>query len=155
MITLIAAIGHFNEIGSKNQLLWKNSHDMARFREYTLGKTVIMGRKTYESIGRPLPGRLNIVISSKPIIGVITAANVITALNIQKNTKEVCIIGGSSVYNQTINLADKLVITHINQTFINADSYFPEIDEKWSLDCRINYNGYSFAEYVRLPGLDS
>lgn len=155
MITLIAAIGRNNEIGLNNQLLWKIPEDMKHFKQYTLGKVVIMGRKTFESIGnKPLPGRKCIVISNQDLHGLsIRAKNVTEALSIDHCYPELVVIGGESVYNQTIDLADKLVITHVDADF-QADTFFPEIDLTiWKINTVVDSNNellqYKFIEYVR------
>lgn len=154
MITLIAAIGRNRELGLNNQLLWEIPEDMKHFREYTTGKVVIMGRKTFESIGlKPLPNRENVVISSTEYSNVISADNIDTALVLQYIRPEVVIIGGASIYNQTIGIADKLVITHIDADF-EADTFFPVIDlNKWKINNVVEsgnkkYN-YKFVEYIR------
>jgi len=154
MITLIAAIGRNRELGLNNQLLWEIPEDMKHFREYTTGKVVVMGRKTFESIGlKPLPNRENVVISSTEYSNVISADNIDTALVLQYIRPEVVIIGGASIYNQTIGIADKLVITHIDADF-EADTFFPVIDlNKWKINNVVEssnkkYN-YKFVEYIR------
>lgn len=154
MITLIAAIGKNNEIGINNTLPWNIPEDLKHFKEYTMGKVVIMGRKTFQSIGKPLPGRKCIVISSSSLNNsVITTKSIDEALSIDYCYPEIVIIGGESIYRQTINKANKLVITHVDSTF-EADSYFPSIDKHiWQINSSTNsangvYN-YSFVEYVK------
>lgn len=154
MITLIAAIGRNNEIGYNNKLLWKIPEDMKHFKEYTTGKVVIMGRKTFDSIGKVLPGRKCIVISTQaPDSRAVYAKNIKDALSVDYCYPEIVIIGGSSIYEQTINLADKLVITHVDAEF-TADSFFPKIEQdKWKISSnRKNSNSefkYEFVEYLR------
>jgi dihydrofolate reductase len=130
MITLIAAIGERGEIGYKNELLWHIPLDLAHFKQYTLGKTVVMGRKTFDSIGkRPLPGRRNIVITGgkyDTVEGLITTPSIESALMFEQECEELVIIGGSSIYAQTIDVADRLVITHVPGAY-TADAYFPII----------------------------
>jgi dihydrofolate reductase len=154
VITLIAAIGRNNEIGYNNQLLWNVPEDMQHFKSYTMGKVVIMGRRTFESIGRALPGRKTIVVSSRDINNTaIRAPDIDAALSVEHCYPELVIIGGETVYRQTIDLADKLVITHIDSTF-TADAFFPKIDLKvWKINKSVeskddNYN-YRFVEYIR------
>lgn len=154
MITLIAAIGRNNEIGLGNKLLWHIPEDLKHFKKYTLGKVVIMGHKTFTSIGyKPLPGRKCIVISTQDLHGAtIRAKNVQEALSIEHCYDEIVIIGGASVYAQTIDLADKLVITHVDAEF-KADTYFPSIDlTKWSINSTIDGSNesykYRFVEYI-------
>lgn len=155
MITLIAAIGLNNEIGLDNKLLWNIPEDMKHFKSYTMGKVVVMGRKTFASMNnKSLPGRKCIVISTRDLHGsAIQARDIDSALSIDYCYPEIVIIGGESIYRQTISRADKLVITHIDAEF-KADTYFPEIDLTiWKINSIINgsnetYN-YRFVEYVR------
>ena len=133
MITLIAAIGPNNELGLGNRLLWEIPEDLRHFKSYTMGKPVVMGRKTFESIGgRPLPGRTNIVVTGRHyhITGVITAPDIASALSFSKDCQELVVIGGASVYSQAIGLADKLVITHVPRA-CTADTFFPKIGAEW------------------------
>ena len=135
MITLIAAIGEMNEIGYKNRLLWNIPSDMAHFKKYTLGKPVVMGRKTFESIGaRPLPGRLNIVVTSAhySITNVITTPTLESALKFSEDYDELIVIGGASIYEQTMHKADKLVITHVPGKY-TADAFFPDISDDFKV----------------------
>lgn len=158
MITLIAAIGRNREIGFENKLLWNIPEDMKHFKSYTMGKVLIMGRKTFASIGnRSLPGRKCIVVSSHEIHGVVRARDIDSALSIDYCYPEIVVIGGESVYRQTIDRADKLVITHVDADF-KADTFFPPIDlTKWRINSTIDgsnetYN-YKFVEYVRNEGI--
>jgi dihydrofolate reductase len=131
MISLIAAIGKNNELGKGNTLLWKLPADMQHFIKITSLHTVIMGRKTFESIGKPLPNRRNIVITRDANYkkeGVEIAHSLSGALDIVgNNNEEVFIIGGAEIYKQTMPIADKLYITHIEAEDSGADSFFPEI----------------------------
>jgi len=154
VITLIAAIGRNNELGLKNKLLWNIPADMKHFKEYTTGKVVIMGRKTFQSIGRTLPGRKNVIVSTGDIGGVaVHAKDVDSALSIEYCYPELVVIGGELLYRQTINRADKLVITHVDADF-EADTHFPVIDmTHWKINSVIegedeNYK-FRFVEYVR------
>lgn len=153
MITLIAAIGRNGELGYNNTLLCSIPEDMKHFKAYTMGKVVIMGRKTYASIGsKPLPGRKCIVVSTSDLHE-ITAHSIDDALSIEHCYPELVVIGGESIYRQTIDRADKLVITHIDADFI-ADAYFPDIDpNKWKINKSVASSddkfNYSFVEYVR------
>lgn len=131
MISLIAAIGKNNEIGKGNALVFQMPADMKYFRDTTRGHTVIMGRNTFESIGKPLPSRRNIVISRnasfKPS-GVDMAHSLAGALDLIKDKdEEVFIIGGAWLYAETMPIADKLYITHIDGSVKGADAFFPEI----------------------------
>ena len=130
MISIIAAIGKNNELGKKNALLWSLPADMKHFKETTKGHMVIMGQKTFESIGRPLPNRRNIVLTQdknfKPE-GVEIVYSIEEAENFLDNNTENFVIGGGMIYKLFINKADKLYITHVNASFPDADTFFPEI----------------------------
>jgi dihydrofolate reductase len=130
-ISLIAAIGTNREIGYKNQLLWHLSADLKRFKAITMGHTVIMGQKTFDSIGKkPLSGRKNIVISDQEDYfaeGVIMASSIDEALTLAKDDGEVFIIGGASIYKQFLPVADKLYLTDIHKSY-RADAFFPDFD---------------------------
>jgi dihydrofolate reductase len=131
MISLIAAIGKNNELGKSNTLLWHLPADMKHFKDVTTLHPVIMGRKTFESIGKPLPNRRNIVITRNVNYkkdGVELAYSLSEALDLfPDQNEEVFIIGGAELYKQTIPVADKLYITHIDAEDKNADAFFPEI----------------------------
>lgn len=130
MISLIAAIGKNNELGKKNTLLWHMPADMKHFRETTSGHAVLMGRKTFESIGRPLPKRRNIVITrdaSFAADGVEAAHSLEEALALVKNEDEAFVIGGAEIYKQSLPFAGRLYITHVGAEDKAADAFFPEI----------------------------
>lgn len=131
MISLIAAIGKNNELGKGNDLLWKMPADQKYFREKTSLHAVIMGRKTFESMGRPLPNRRNIIITRDvkyKAVGAEVAHSLAEALDLFPNTnEEIFIIGGAEIYKQFLPIADRLYITHIDAENKEADSFFPEI----------------------------
>ena len=133
MISIIVAVSDDWGIGKDNLLLWNISEDLKRFKRLTTGNTVIMGKKTWESLPRrPLPGRTNIVLTDDPeeiIDGSITAYSIEDALSKCKKGEEIFVIGGGSVYRQFMPVADRLYITHIHKK-APADIYFPEIDLK-------------------------
>jgi len=135
MISLIFAIGKNNAIGYNNKLPWYLPADFAYFKRVTMGRPVIMGRKTFESIGKPLPGRINIVITRSTSFsrdGCIVVDSVDKAIEYTKD-KETFIIGGSEIYKSYLPIADKLYITEIDEDF-EADTFFPNIDYyKWKL----------------------
>ena len=136
MLSIIAAIGKNNELGKKNALLWSLPADMEHFRNTTRGHTVVMGKKTFESIGHPLPNRRNIVITRDETFapeGVeISKSLEDTLRSLEKAPEEIFIIGGGEIYKQTIDKADKLYITHVEASFPDADIFFPIIDPaKW------------------------
>ena len=135
MISIIVAIAEDNGIGFKNKLLWHIPEDLKRFKKLTLGNTVIMGKKTWESLPKkPLPGRKNIIITDNPkdsFESGITAYSLEDALEKCGAGEDIFIIGGGSIYRQFIDLADKLYITHIHRK-APADIHFPVIDpEIW------------------------
>ncbi len=130
MIKIVAAVGKNRELGRNNSLIWHLPTDMKLFRAETLGQTVVMGRLTYLSIGRPLPKRRNIVITrdkSLAIDGVEIAGSLEEALEICDHN--CCIIGGAQVYSQAIEVADELVLTEIDDECPEADAFFPEFDK--------------------------
>ncbi|MFA5999603.1 MAG: dihydrofolate reductase [Candidatus Paceibacterota bacterium] len=131
MISIIAAIGKNNELGKKNTLLWNLPADMKHFRETTKGHTVIMGQKTFESIGRPLTNRRNIVVTREEGFkaeGVEVSMSLEDTLaSFADSTEEVFVIGGGQIYKQSIEKAGRLYITHVDMEDKEADTYFPEI----------------------------
>jgi dihydrofolate reductase len=131
-IVLIAAIGHRRELGGNNRLLWNLPDDLRHFRAVTAGYPVIMGRKTFESIGRALPQRKNIVVSRDPGFqaeGVIRAASLEQAIALAKAAR-VFVIGGQQLFEQAIPLADRLILTHVKGEFAQADTFFPPVDAR-------------------------
>lgn len=132
MVTIIVAMGQNNEIGFENQLLWHLPKDLKHFKELTSGHPIIMGRKTYESIGKALPNRTNIVISRKENWfeeGILIVGNIKEAVKFaQKIDENIFIIGGGKIYEQTIDMADRLEITLV-KTNLEANTFFPKIDE--------------------------
>ncbi len=135
-ISLIAAIGKNRELGRDNKLLFQIPEDMKFFKEKTTGHAVIMGRKTFDSIGRPLPNRTNIIISRTPssellASNVKTAGSIEEALEIAKEFEEheVFIIGGEQIYKLAMPFADKLYLTVVNKTVKDADAFFPDYSE--------------------------
>lgn len=133
MITLVVAMGMNREIGVNNQLPWHLPKDLKHFKEITSGHPVVMGRKTYASIGKPLPNRTNIVISRKTDWfeeGILIVGSIKEALKFaQKIDPNIFIIGGGNIFEQTIAIADRLEVTEIKTT-IEADTFFPAIDPK-------------------------
>ncbi|MCR9938907.1 type 3 dihydrofolate reductase [Vibrio antiquarius] len=128
IISMIAAMADNRIIGKDNQMPWHLPADFAWFKRCTMGKPVVMGRKTYESIGRPLPGRLNIVISrdeTLKIEGVTTVTSIEQALDVAGDAEEVMIIGGGAIYAACLPMANKLYITHI-EAAIDGDTQFPD-----------------------------
>lgn len=161
MTTLIAAIGNKNALGKDNQLLWRLPADLKHFKSITENHPVVMGRKTYESIGKPLPNRTNIVVSRKEnwfAEGVLIVSTLKEALKFAKKINEdFFIIGGGDIYKQTIDTADRLEITQVMGDF-EADTFFPKIDPQiWQKtdeschqkDDKNNYD-YCFQTYQKI-----
>jgi dihydrofolate reductase len=144
-LILIAAVANNNVIGNNNQLLWNLPADLKHFKKITMGHTLIMGRKTYESIGKPLPGRKNIIITRNKDFsaeGCEVFSNLKDAICRVKKESDVFVIGGGEIYRQTINLnpTRRLYITRVFANF-EGDSYFPEINpDKWELIEREEFN---------------
>jgi dihydrofolate reductase len=135
-LSLIAAIDEAGGLGINNQLLCHLPADLQHFKKITMGKPIIMGRKTFASIGKPLPGRSNIVLSHFPlsIEGVVVFDSLLKAINQFKEAEEIMIIGGAEIFKQSMEMATGLYITRIHHQFL-ADVFFPNIDESlWS--CR-------------------
>ncbi|CAH7140349.1 dihydrofolate reductase [Vibrio chagasii] len=133
IISMIAAMANNRVIGKDNQMPWHLPADFAWFKRSTMGKPVVMGRKTYDSIGRPLPGRLNIVISrdmNLEIEGVTTVTSIEKALDLVSDVEEVMIIGGGSIYESCLPEADKLYLTYIDFD-VDGDTQFPDLGEGW------------------------
>ncbi|MGI9402172.1 MAG: dihydrofolate reductase [Rhizobiaceae bacterium] len=141
-LAIIAAIGRNGVIGVDGELPWRLSSDLKRFKQITMGKPIIMGRKTFDSIGKPLPGRCNIVITRNDgflVPGIEVAANIESGISIarryaaEENLEEVHVIGGGEIYSRTIEFADRLYITHVHSS-PEGDTKFPPIDEKnWKM----------------------
>lgn len=134
MTTIIAAIGKNNTLGKDNQLLWHLPKDLKHFKTLTENHPVIMGRKTYESIGKALPNRTNIVVSRKEDWfqeGVLIVSTLKEALKFAKKINEdIFIIGGGEIYKQTMEFADRLEITQVDAE-VEADTFFPDISPKF------------------------
>jgi len=132
IISLIVAADEQNGIGKDNQLLCHLSSDLKYFKQTTTGHHIVMGRKTFESVGKPLPNRTNIVVSSSinHIEGCVVKQNLEEAIAFAKanNELELFITGGGSIYEQAFNLADKIYLTRIHHSF-NADTFFTHFDK--------------------------
>lgn len=167
IISLIAAIGPNRELGKDNKLIWHIREDLKRFKKITKGHTVIMGRKTFESIGKPLPGRLNIIVTRNQSFkidhyNVSKYCNAVVCHSLEEalkyvqhstfnvkrltfNNKEVFIIGGGEIYRQAIGIADKLYLTIVDKE-AEADTFFPDYSEfkKVVFEEKNKGKGYSF-----------
>lgn len=136
VISHLVAVSKNNVIGKNNDLPWKLKRDLLHFKNYTTGKTIVMGRKTYESIGRPLPNRRNIIITStiKHIHGAEVFPTLEAALEGLKHEDEIIITGGSYLFNDTADIVNKLVITFVDTSIENGDVFYSDIDyKKWNL----------------------
>ncbi|MFA7825035.1 type 3 dihydrofolate reductase [Aeromonas dhakensis] len=138
-ISMIAAVAHDRVIGKDNQMPWHMPADLAHFKRITLGKPVLMGRKTYESIGRPLPGRRNLVISRNPdyrVDGVEVIDSVSSALELlgrEDSVEELMVIGGGHLFEQLLPRAERLYLTQI-ELEVDGDAHFPVLDHTdWEL----------------------
>jgi dihydrofolate reductase len=164
-INLIACIDLNSAIGYKNQLLTKLPNDLKRFKELTINNFIVMGSRTFESIGKPLPNRHNIIVSRNVKYPAPSNTYLYNSLEsvifeykeYNENENELCIIGGSDIYKQALEYADKLYITIVDHCFTNADSYFPKFDisewevidhEQHKMDDKHLYN-YHFVTYAR------
>lgn len=129
IVTIVVAISENNAIGKNNQLLWHLPADLKHFRLITTGHTVIMGRKTYDSVGKPLPNRRNIIITRQDITieGCEVVKSIEAALALCADEEEVFIVGGAEIYRQAMHLTDRIYLTIVHQKF-EADSFFPEIN---------------------------
>jgi dihydrofolate reductase len=133
-ISIIVAIAQNNAIGKNNQLLWHMPKDLKHFKEITSGRTIIMGRKTYDSVGKPLPNRRNIVVTRKDmkIPGCEVVNSIDSGLALCENEDEVFIGGGAEIYHQAMDKTDRIYLTIIHHDF-DGDTFFPEIDyQQWN-----------------------
>jgi dihydrofolate reductase len=165
-IVLIAAFAQNRVVGIENRLPWHLPEDLKYFKRTTSGKAIIMGRKTYDSIGRPLPNRTNIVITRNPDFtapGIKVVASLEAAIELAKEVNyindvdEVMIIGGASIYESALPIADRLYLTHVHAE-VEGDAYFPEVNfQQWSETSREDYKAseknpydYSFVVYEKI-----
>jgi len=160
MLSIIAAIGQNNALGKDNQLIWHLPADLKRFKKVTTGHHVIMGRKTFESLGKPLPNRTTIIISRDKNYhadGCITVNSLTEAIKAAQNDVNPYILGGAEIYKQSMDIADILDLTFVHQAF-EADVYFPKIDKNiWKETFRENHFkdernkfDFSFVKYERI-----
>src|ERR1700679_530157 len=139
--TIVVATSENHVIGKDNQLLWHMPGDLKHFKNITSGHTVIMGRKTYDSVGKPLPKRRNIIITRQPITidGCEVVNSIESALALCKSEGEVFIVGGAEIYKQSLKLTDRIYLTIVHKEF-DGDSFFPEIDKAaWKEVSRENF----------------
>jgi dihydrofolate reductase len=156
MVKIIVATSKNRVIGNDNKLIWKLSSDLKRFKELTTGNPVVMGRKTFESIGKPLPNRRNIIITRNEnyeVDGCEIVSSLEEAFLLTNN--DCFIIGGGEIYKQSIEVADKIYLTLVDCE-LNGDTFFPEIDSTWKKISRKDFESdekneyrYSFIEYEK------
>lgn len=158
---IIVAISDNNAIGRNNELLWHISEDLRFFKRTTLGCPVIMGRKTFQSIGRALPKRVNIVVSRDFVtdeeVAVVSSLDEAFRVAEDTNLERCFVIGGGQIYAQALSLADKMIVTHVHTVIESADTFFPKIDpDIWKISQRSDMmhdeeTGYDFefVEYVK------
>ena len=159
MLTLIAAVASNGALGLNNELIWHLPADLKRFKNVTRGHHVIMGRKTFESLNKPLPNRTNIIITRNPAYqaeGCLIATSLQEAIQMAEEDPNPYILGGAEIYRQAIELAHALDLTLVHEAF-EADAFFPEIDpELWELVSREDFeadeknpHAYSFVRYEK------
>lgn len=141
IVSAIVAISSNNAIGKNNQLLWHLPNDLKHFKEITSGHSIIMGRKTFDSVGKPLPKRRNIVVTRQPIQieGCEVVSSIDEGLALCQHEAEVFIGGGAEIYKQALPLTNRIYLTVVHQTF-DADTFFPELNmEEWHESNRENF----------------
>ena len=157
IVRLVVAYADNRTIGRDNDLPWRLRGDLAHFKATTMGHPIVMGRKTWESLGRQLPGRLNIVITRNPDFkaeGATVVPSLEAALQACNSVPEICIIGGAQIYTQALSLADRISATEVHAD-VEGDAHFPALDaDLWqevSRQPQPEENGYryDFVEYQR------
>ena len=152
-LIIIAAIAHNRVIGKNGALPWYIPEDLSRFKQLTSGHTVIMGRRTYDSLDRPFPHRVNIVITSNVINGVKSYPSLEFALQALTNEKEVYVIGGGRLFKDALPLADELRLTLVDRE-VDGDTFFPPYVDYLQKNFRLVHEegniGFSFVDYVRI-----
>nr|MDD5838297.1 dihydrofolate reductase [Eubacteriales bacterium] len=151
-VSMIAAVGKNLELGKNNDLIWHFREDMKFFKDTTMGHTVVMGRKTFESLPKALPGRKNIVISSNAEYqaqGATVVTSVEEALQIADN-EEIFVIGGGKIYAEFLPYADKLYLTEIDAECEDADTYFPQFNKSEYIKEIINYYDIDGVEFYHV-----
>lgn len=151
-VSMIAAVGKNLELGKNNNLIWHFKEDMKFFKDTTMGHTVVMGRKTFESLPKALPGRKNIVISSNAEYqaqGATVVTSVEEAIQIADN-EEIFVIGGGKIYAEFLPYADKLYLTEIYAECEDADTYFPQFNKSEYIKKIINYYDIDGVEFYHV-----
>ena len=146
-ISIIAALADNGVIGAAGKIPWHISDDLKRFKRLTLGHPIVMGRKTYDSLGRPLPGRRNLVLTRGPAIPGVECFSDLKVALASCASEMVFIIGGAEVYRQALPLANTLLLTHVHRR-VEGDTRFPEYDSsQWQEVGREEHSDYAFVEY--------
>ena len=158
-VSMIVAMDENRLIGRDNALPWHLPADLAHFKRTTMGKPIVMGRKTWQSIGRPLPGRQNIVVTRNPdfaAAGCDLADSIESALALAGDVDEIMLIGGAGLYAQAMPLASRLYLTLIHHRFPEGDAWFPEIGADWTIAEQRRFDAdqdnpypFSFINFVR------
>jgi dihydrofolate reductase len=152
ILALIAAVARNRAIGKDGKLPWHISEDLRRFKRLTMGSAVLMGRATWDSLGKPLPGRRNVVLSSKSVPGVETYGSVEAALDALKREERVFVIGGGRVYAQLLDRADELYLTVVDRE-VDADTFFPPYEQlvgtRFECVGIEPHEGYRFEDFRR------
>lgn len=159
-LTIIVAASENRAIGRKNQMPWHLPNDFKYFKKQTMDHSIVMGRKTFDSIGSPLPGRRNIVISRDEGLireGVDVANSLEEVLTYCRDEREIFILGGAQIYSQAMDLVDRILLTKVHTNIEDADAFFPELSpDHWELISSVTHNkdekhayDYTFQEYIR------
>jgi len=146
MISIVAAMDKNQVIGEDNKIPWTIPNEMKKFKQLTSGNTIVMGRKTFESIGKPLPDRNNVVLSTtmQPTEGITVCRSI---EDIPKNN--IFVIGGSQVYKQAIPLASKMYISYVKKKY-KGDAFFPKFNkDEWHVESREDHPEFELVVYVR------
>jgi len=151
-LIIIAAVARNRVIGKGGKVPWDIPEDMERFKQFTKGHTVVMGRRSYESLGKQLPDRRNIVLTSKAIPGVETYPTIAEALQALENEEKVFVIGGGEIFAQLLGSADELQLTLVDQD-VDGDTFFPPyehlVGSVFQLVNRETHEGFTYVNYVR------
>ena len=159
VVSIMVAVAENNVIGKDNKLIWNLPADLRLFKNLTMGHTIVMGRKTFDSIGKPLPGRKSIVITRQrdyEVDGCQVVHSLEKALKMVEKEEEVFIVGGAQIFELAMALADRIYLTRINHSF-EGDTFFPEIDPNQWVQTAVesflpdekNIYSYSFLTYNR------
>jgi dihydrofolate reductase len=161
LVSIVVAMDERNAIGRAGGLPWRLPDDLRRFKALTLGKPVVMGRRTWDSIGRPLPGRHNLVVTRQPGLvfeGATVVASLDEAFEAAGEVPEVCVIGGAQIYQAALPVTDVVHLTRVHATF-DADTFFPPLGSQWQETSRADHPAddrhawaYSFIELRRRHG---